>query len=169
MNLALSSMTSYPSTVGVIGLSSPSPCWLPVRSNIERGQLEYSTQGSKVPFTLACVTGLLRGGGVWLRAPLSMQRDWRRDIPNLLPWSSLVIGEEDSALFETQPSDEALCGLLGLLLPFEKPLSMGTGTGTKGDAILLTCVLLPRHCSSQKRTSDNERDYRPQCCWLIME
>lgn len=73
VNLALSSITSYPSTVGVIGLSSP--CWLPTGSDMERGQLEYSTDGSRVPFTLARVTGLWPGGGVLLRLTLSMPRD----------------------------------------------------------------------------------------------
>lgn len=76
---------------------------------MERGQLEYSTECSRVPFTLVCVAGLCRGGGVRLRPPLSTQRDWRWE-PNPLPWSSpadLVIGEEDSELLETLPSDEA--------------------------------------------------------------
>lgn len=137
VNLALSSMTSYPSTVGVIGLSSP--CWLPAGSDMERGQLEYSTEVSRVPFTLARTTGLWRGGGVLLRLPLSTQRDWRWEPnpPHPLPWSSPA--EE----VETLPSDEARCGRLSLLLP--PALSKGTGTGTNGDAIFLSCVLLPHH------------------------
>lgn len=156
VNFALSSMTSYPSTVGVIGLSSPSSWWLPAGSDKERGQLEYSTEGSKVPFTRACVTGLGRGGGVWLRPPLSVQRDWRWDLPNPPPWSSLdPLGE----LLETLPNDEARCGRLGLLLPLDKTLSMGTGTGTKGDAILLTRLLLPRHGSGQWRAADRINDW----------
>lgn len=136
-------MTSYPSTVGVIGLSST--CWLPAGSDMERGQLEYSTEGSSVPFTLARVTGLWRGGGVRLRPPLSEQQDWCWE-PNPLhplPWSSSETRvREDWELVETLPSDEARCGRLSLLLPPDKALSMGTGTGTKGDAIDLSCVLL---------------------------
>lgn len=73
MNLALSSMTSYPSKVGVIGLSSS--CRLLTGSEMDRGQLEYSTDGSRFPFTLARVTGLWRGGGVLLRLPLPTERD----------------------------------------------------------------------------------------------
>lgn len=140
-------MTSYPSTVGVIGLSSP--CWLPAGSDMERGQLEYSTEGSRVPFTLARVTGLWGGGGVLLRLPLSTQRDWCwvPNPPHPLPWSCPV------EKLETLPSDEARCGRLSLLLPPDKALSIGTGTGTKGDAIFLSFMLLPspRHhrCSQQ--------------------
>lgn len=124
---------------------------------MERGQLEYSMEGSRVPFTLARVTGLWGGGGVLLRLPLSMQRDWRWETnsPHPLPWSSpaaLVIDEQDE-LLETLPSDEARCGRLSLLLPPDKALSMGTGTGTKGDAIFLSCVLLSSHCSSQQGSS----------------
>lgn len=52
---------------------------------------------------------------------------------------------EQDELLETLPSDEARCGRLSLLLPPDKALSMGTGTGTKGDAIFLSCALLPRH------------------------
>lgn len=90
VNLALSSMTSYPNTVGVMGLSSP--CWFPTGSEMERGQLEYSTDVSRAPLTLARVTGLWIGGGVRLRLLLSLQRDWRWE-PNPLhplPWSSPV-------------------------------------------------------------------------------
>lgn len=106
-------------------------------------------EGSRVPFTLARVTGLCGGGGVLLRPPLSMQRDWRWEPkpPQPLSWSSpaaLMIEEQDE-LLETLPSDEARCGRLSLLLPPDKALSMGTGTGTKGDAIFLSCELLPRH------------------------
>ena len=142
-------MTSYPSRVGVMGLSST--CWLPSGSDMERGQVEYTTEFSWVPFILACVTGLW-SGGVRLRPLLSMQRDWRWE-PNPLPWSSptdLVIGEEDSELLETLPSDDARWGRLSLLLPPDRTLSKGTGTGTKGDAIFLSCELLPRHRSSQQ-------------------
>ena len=149
VNLALSSMTSYPSTVGVIGLSSP--CWLPTGSDMERGQLEYSTEASKVPFTLARVTGLWMGGGVLLRLPLSVQRDGRSEPNPSLPLrcSSLaaLVMEEQDELLETLPTDEARCGRLSLLLAPDKALSMGKGTGTKGDAIFLICVLLPRHRS----------------------
>lgn len=109
---------------------------------MERGQLEYSMEGSRVPFTLARVTVLWWSGGVLLRLPLSMQRDCRWE-PNA--WSSpaaLAIQEEDE-LLETLPSDEARCGRLRLLLPPDQALSKGTGTGTKGDAIFLSCVLLP--------------------------
>lgn len=45
------------------------------------------------------------------------------------------MGEEEGML-ETLPSDEARWGRLTLLLPPDKALPMGTGTGTKGDAIL---------------------------------
>ena len=133
-------MTSYPSTVGVMGLSSS--CSLPAGSDMERGQLENSTEASRVPLILARVTGLWRGGGVWLRTPRrSMQRDWRWE-PNPFPGSSKQL--------ETQPSDEARCGLLSLVLPPDKALSMGTGTGTKGEAIFLRSALLPRHRSRQR-------------------
>lgn len=110
---------------------------------MERGQLGYSMEVSKVPFTLARVTALSRGGGVLLLPPLSMQRDWRWE-PHPLPWSSLA------KVLETLPSDEARCGRLSLLLPPDKALSNGTGTGTKGEAIFLSCVLLPRHRRSQQ-------------------
>ena len=115
---------------------------------MERGQLEYSMEGSRVPFTLARVTGLWGGGGVLLRPPLSMQRDWRWEAN--LPWSSpaALVTEEQDELLETLPSDDARCARLNLLLPPDKALSMGTGTGTKGDAIFLSCVLLPFHRSS---------------------
>lgn len=52
------------------------------------------------------------------------------------------MGEEEG-LLETLPSDEARWGRLTLLLPPDKALSMGTGTGTKGDAILAAAP--PRH------------------------
>lgn len=107
VNLALSSITSYPSRVGVIGLSSS--CRLLNGSEMDRGQLEYSTDGSITPFTLARVTWLWGGGGVLLRLPRPVERDWRRKAPHPPPWSSraaLVMGEEDG-LPETLPSDEA--------------------------------------------------------------
>lgn len=66
-------MTSYPSKVGVIGLSSS--CRLLTGSEMDRGQLEYSIDGSRTPFTLARVTGLWWGGGVLLRLPLPVERD----------------------------------------------------------------------------------------------
>lgn len=115
---------------------------------MERGQLEYSMEASRVPFTPTPVTGLCRGGGVLLRLPLSVPWDWRRarDPPHPLPWSS--------ELLETLPSDEARCGRLSLLLPPDKALSMGTGTGTKGEAIFRSGVLLPCHRSSQQGSSD---------------
>lgn len=152
VNLALSSMTSYPSTVGVMGLSST--CWLPAGSDMERGQHGYSTEDSSTPFTLARVTGHWRGGGVRLRLALSEHRDWRWESnpPHPLSRSSLVtlaMGDEDSELLETLPSDAALCGRFSLLLLPNRVLFMGTGTGTKGDVIFLSCVLLPRHCSCQ--------------------
>lgn len=152
VNLALSSMTSYPSTVGVIGLSS---CWLPSGSDMERGQVEYSTEGSRVPFTLAHVTGLWGGGGVLLLVPLSIQRDCRWDPPHPLLWSSpaTLLKDEDEELLETLPSEEARCGRLSLLLPPDKALSMGTGTGTKGDAIFLSCVLLSQYLNSGQGSS----------------
>lgn len=156
VNLALSSMTSYPSTVGVIGLS-PS-CWLPTGSDMDRGQLEYSTDGSRDPFTLARVTGLWCGGGVLLR----LQRDWRCEPPLPLLWSSpavLVMDEQDE-LLETLPSDEARCGRLSLPLPPDKALSMGTGTGTKGDAIFPE--LMPNHPESQQGSSHLRR-----CCKVV--
>lgn len=108
---------------------------------MDRGQLEYSTEGSRVPFTLACVTGLGRGGGVLLRLPLSMQRDWRWEPPHPLPWSSpaILLTDEENELLDTLPRDEARCGRLSLLLPPDNALSMGTGTGTKGDAMFLSC------------------------------
>lgn len=56
-----------------MGLSSS--CRLLTGSETDRGQLEYSTDGSRTPFTLARVTGLWRGGGVLLRLPLPMERD----------------------------------------------------------------------------------------------
>lgn len=61
--------------------------------------------------------------------------------------------EEQDELLETLPTDEARCGRLSLLLPPDKALSMGKGTGTKGDAIFLSCVLLPRHRSSLQGSS----------------
>ncbi len=78
-----------------------------------------------------------------------MQRDgrWEPNPPNSLLWSSplaLATGEQD-VLLETLPRDEARCGRLLLLLPPDKALSMGTGTGTKGDAIFLSRVFLPGH------------------------
>lgn len=119
---------------------------------MERGQLEYSMEGSRVPFTLARGTGLWRGGGVLLRPPLSMQRDsrWKPNPPHPLPWSSpaALVREDEDELLETLPSDEARCGRLSLPLPPDQALSKGTGTGTKGDAIFLSCVLLPRHRNS---------------------
>lgn len=141
VNLALSSITSYPSTVGVMGLSSL--CWLPTGSDMERGQLEYSTEGSREPFTLARVMGLWCGGGVLLRLPLSIQRDCRRALrsPHSRPSSSPPaprVMEEQDELLETLPREEARWGRLSLLLPVDKRLSMGTGTGTKGDAIFLS-------------------------------
>lgn len=151
VNLALSSMTSYPSTVGVIGLSSS--CWLPTGSDMERGQLEYSTEGSRVPLTLARVTGLWRGGGVLLRLPLSMQWDGEPPYPLPLASPAALVKDEEDELLETLPSEEARCGRLSLLLPPDKALSMGTGTGTKGDAIFLSCVLLPHHRNSQQGSS----------------
>jgi len=134
-------MTSYPSKVGVMGLSSP--CWLPTGSDMERGQL-YSMEGSRAPFPLVSVTGLRRGGDVLLRLPLSMPRDCRRESnpPHPLPWSSPAKAPE------TLPNDEARCGRLSLLLPAARVLSIGMGTGTKGDAIFLSFVLLLRHSSS---------------------
>lgn len=45
------------------------------------------------------------------------------------------MGEEDG-LLETLPSDEARWGRLTLPLPPVKVASMGTGTGTKGDAMV---------------------------------
>lgn len=119
---------------------------------MERGQLEYSMEGPRAPFTLARGTGLWGGGGVLLRLPLSTQRDWRWDPPHPLPWSSpaALVREDEDKLLETLPSDEARCGRLSLPLPPDQALSKGTGTGTKGDAIFLSCVLLPRHRSSQQ-------------------
>lgn len=149
VNLALSSMTSYPSTVGVIGLSST--CWLPAGSETERGQLEYATEGSRDPFSLARVTGLWRGGGVRLRPALSLQRDWRRE---LLSYPSLATGDEDSKLPETLPRDAARCGRLGLFLPPNEDLSMGTGTGTKGEAMFLSCVILPLPFTYKKNKNE---------------
>lgn len=73
VNLALSSMTSYPSTVGVMGLSST--CWLLAGSDMDRGQLEYPTEGSRDPFSLARASELCGGGGVRLRPARSLQRD----------------------------------------------------------------------------------------------
>lgn len=121
---------------------------------MERGQLEYSMEFSRVPFTLPWFAGLRWGGGVLLRLPLSMQRDWRCDPtpPHPLSWSSpatLVIEEQD-VLLETLPSDEARCGRLILPLPSDRALSIGRGTGTKGDAIFLSCVLLPSYRSCQQ-------------------
>lgn len=109
---------------------------------MERGQLEYSMEGSRVPFTLARVTGLWEGGGVLLRLP---QREWRWEPNN--PHSLSLFSP--AKLFETLPRDEARCGRLSFPLTPDKALPIGTGTGTKGDAILLSCVLLPRHSSSQ--------------------
>lgn len=54
VNFALSSMTSYPSTVGVMGLSSHPSVWGGVSG---LAQLEYSTVDSS-PFILALVKGL---------------------------------------------------------------------------------------------------------------
>lgn len=160
-------MTSYPSTVGVIGLSSP--CWLPAGSDMERGQLEYSMEVSSVPFTLARITGLWKGGGVLLRPPLSVQRDCRREPnpPHPLPCSSPAA--LDSELLETLPSDEARCGRLSLLPPPDKPLSKGTGTGTKGDAIFQSCALLPRHCSRRQGSSHRPRLAALQWCCVMMK
>lgn len=55
MNLALSSITSYPSTVGVMGRSSQLCRGLSGVSG--RGELQYSTDRS-LPLSLARVTGL---------------------------------------------------------------------------------------------------------------
>lgn len=147
VNLALSSMTSYPSTVGVIGLSSS--CWVLMGSEMDRGQLEYSTDCSRIPFTLACVTALWWGGGVLLRPPLSMQRDWRWELPHPLPRSSAaaLMIDEEKELLETLPRDEARWGRLSLPLPPDKALSIGTGTGTKGDAICLSSCTT--NCNNQ--------------------
>lgn len=56
------------------------------------------------------------------------------------------MGEEEG-LLETLPSDEARWGLLTLPLPPDKALPMGTGTGTKGDAILAAAppTRIPRY------------------------
>lgn len=113
---------------------------------MERGQLEYSMEGSRVPFTLARVTGLWEGGGVLLRLP---QREWRWEPNN--PHSLSLFSP--AKLFETLPRDEARCGRLSFPLTPDKALPIGTGTGTKGDAILLSCVLLPCHSSSQQGSS----------------
>lgn len=146
MNLALSSITSYPSTVGVIGLSSS--CRLLTGSEMDRGQPEYSTDGSATPFTLARAAWLWNGGGVLLRLPRPAERDWRRKPPRPPPWSSraaLVMGDEDG-LLETLPSDEARCGRLTLPPAPDRAPSMGTGTGTKGDAIPAGYTWVSRGC-----------------------
>lgn len=114
---------------------SPS-CWLPTGSEMDRGQLEYSTDGSRDPFTRARMTGLWwdSGGGVLLRP---QRVCCCCDAPRRLLGSSpavLLIDEEDE-LLETLPSDEARWGRLNLLLEPDNARSMGTGTGTKGDAI----------------------------------
>lgn len=43
---------------------------------------------------------------------------------------------EEEGLLETLPSEEARWGRLTLLPPADQALSMGTGTGTKGEAIV---------------------------------
>lgn len=99
---------------------------------MDRGQLEYSTDASRDPFTLARMTGLWGGGGVLLRP----QRDCCCcccDPPRRLLGSSpaVLLTDEEDELLETLPSEEARWGRLG------SARSMGTGTGTNGDAIFL--------------------------------
>lgn len=132
VNLARSSITSYPSTVGVMGRSSS--CWLPNGSDMDRGQLEYSTDGSRDPFTLALMTGLRAGGGGVLLRP---QRGCCCDAPRRLLGSSpaVLLTDEEDELLETLPSDDARWGRLNLPLAPDNARSMGTGTGTNGDAI----------------------------------
>lgn len=106
---------------------------------MDLGQLEYSTDGSRDPFTLARMTGLWwgsSGGGVLLRP----QRDCCCcccDAPRRLLGSSpaILLTDEEDELLETLPSDEARWGRLYLPLAPDNARSMGTGTGTKGDAI----------------------------------
>lgn len=66
---------------------------------MERGQPEYSTEGPRLPLTVASALGPRRGGGVLLRLPLDCRRD--TDPPHPLPWSS------PAKVPDTLPSDEA--------------------------------------------------------------
>lgn len=123
-----------------MGRSSAGVCGLLSGLDWERGgQVENSTEGSRVPLTLVCSTGLWAGGGVLLRDEREERREPSpvRPPPHSRP-SPFNLGLEESELLDTLPKDEALCGLLSLL-PV-KDRSRGSGTGTNGEAMILSRV-----------------------------